>query len=145
MITDAQLMFTPDAGQAVTTSAASANQIDTLAARDMERGAMPARFVAYVMEDFADGTSLKVQVRQSAAANMGSPDVIGEGPVVAVANLKAGAKLLDMPMPSRDAFGDKRYLDMNFVAVGTHTAGKVWAGIVLNSAGGEEQLGNTGL
>ena len=144
MITDAQLTFAD--AQAITASAASANQIDLTTARNLARsGARNMRIVVLVTTAFATLTSLQVQVRQSAAANMGSPDVIATGPAVAVANLTRGAKVLDIPFPDPDPVAAKQYLDLNFVVAGSNaTAGAVSAFIVLDDEGGEYRLGVTG-
>lgn len=143
MITDAQLTLADN--QAVTVTAASANQIDLTTARNLARsGARNMRFVALVTTTFTGATSMQATVRQSAAANMGSPDVIATGPVVVEANLTAGKKLLDIPWPDVDPVAAKQYIDMNFVVVGTHGAGAIWAGIVLDDEGGEYRLGVTG-
>lgn len=143
MITDAQLTLADN--QALTVTAASANQIDLTTARNLARsGARSMRFVALVTTAFTGGTSLQATIRQSAAANMSSPDVILTGPVVAEANLTRGAKLLDVPWPDMDPVAAKQFIDMNFVTVGTHGAGAIWAGIVLDDEGGEYRLGVTG-
>ena len=96
MITDAQLTFSD--AQAITATAASANQIDLQTARYLGRsGAKELRVVVYVTTTFLTLTSLTVTMRQSAAANMGSPDVIATGPTVTLAsgNLAAGKKIVD--------------------------------------------------
>lgn len=145
MITDAQLTLSD--AQAITGDAASANQIDLTVARNLERsGAQSLRFVVLVTTAFDNLTSLTVTVRQSAATNMGSPDVIATGPAVALANLKAGAVLLDIPWPNLSGVAAKRYLDVYYDVTGTDPAnGAVWAGIVMNTEGGDYRLGNRGL
>lgn len=143
MITDAQLTFSD--AQAVTVTAASANQIDLTTARNLARsGARNMRIVVLVTTAFAGGTSIAATVRQSAAANMGSPDIIAQGPVVALANLTAGKKVLDIPFPDPDPVAAKQYLDLNYTVVGTMTAGALSAYIVLDDEGGEYRLGVTG-
>lgn len=143
MITDAQLTLSDN--QAVTVTAASANQIDLTTARNLARsGARSMRIVSLVTTAFTGATSMQATVRQSAAANMGSPDVIASGPVVVEANLTAGKKLLDIPWPDMDPVAAKQYLDVNYVVVGTHGAGAIWTGIVLDDEGGEYRLGVTG-
>lgn len=145
MITDAQLTFSD--AQAVTASAASANQIDLTQARNLGRtGAQGLRIVVLVTTAFATLTSLQVQVRQSAAANMASPDVIATGPAVGVAALTRGAKVLDIPFPDPDPTAAKQYLDLNYVVAGSNaTAGAVSAYIVMDDEGGHYLLGTTGL
>jgi hypothetical protein len=146
MITDAQLTFASN--QAVTVDAASANQIDLTTARYLQRsGAQGLRFIALVTTTFATLTSLAVSIRQSAAANMGSPDTIVTGPTITLASggLAAGKVLLDVPWPAVEPLAAKRYLDMFFDVTGSDaTAGAIWAGIVMNTEGGQLTLGNTG-
>lgn len=144
MITDAQLTFSD--AQAVTVTAASANQIDLTAARNLARtGAQGLRIVVLATTAFAGGTSIAVTVRQSAAANMGSPDIIATGPTVALANLGAGAVVLDIPFPDPTPVAAKQYLDLNYTVVGTMSAGALSAFIVMNDGGGQYLLGTTGL
>lgn len=145
MITDAQLTLASN--QAITGDAASANQIDLTTARYLSRtGAQNLRLIALVTTAFDALTSLQVLIRQSAAANMGSPDTIITGQAIALANLTAGAVLLDQPWPSVAPLAAKRYLDAYFEVVGTNpTVGAIWCGIVMNTDGGELKLGTTGL
>lgn len=145
MITDAQLTFSDN--QAITATAASANQIDLTTARNLERsGARGLRIVALVTTAFATLTSLTATVRQSAASNMGSPDIIATGPTILAAALIAGAKLLDIPWPGLSGLAAKQYIDLNYTVAGSNaTAGAVWAGIVMDDEGGNYVLGVTGL
>jgi len=126
MYMDAQAR--PSLDQAVTTGTqASTDSIDLLSAIDNPgRSGMPLRAIAVVTTAFAGGTSLQVNLIQSANSDLSSPDVLASGAVTAEASLTAGAKLLDVPMPDTT----KRYLGFQYVTVGTHTAGKVTAGIV---------------
>lgn len=143
MITDAQLTFSD--AQALTTTAASANQIDLTTARNLARsGARSMRIVVLVTTALAGGTSVQVQVRQSAAANMSSPDVIATGPVVLTAALTRGSKVIDIPMPDPDPVAPKQFLDLNYVIAGTFTSGAVSAFMVLDDAGGQYSLGAVG-
>lgn len=146
MITDAQLTFS--SAQAVTATAASVNQIDLTTARDLSRtGAQGLRLVVLATTAFATLTSLTVTVRQSAAANMGSPDVIATGPTITLASggLAAGSVLLDIPWPSVYPLASKRYIDLNYTVAGSDaTAGAVSAYIVMDDQGGHNVLGNTG-
>lgn len=144
MITDAQLTFADN--QAITADAASANQVDVTTARNLARtGARNLRFVVLVTTAFNNLTSIKAQIRQSSAANMASPDVIATGPEVVLANAVRGAKLLDIAWPDIDPLAAKQFIDVYFDVTGTApSAGAVWAGIVMNSEGGEYRLGVTG-
>lgn len=145
MITDAQLTFADN--QAVTADAASANQIDLTVARNLARsGARSMRLIALVTTTFVTIVDLTVRVRQSAAADMSSPDTIISGPTITLASggLAVGKKLLDIPWPDVDPVAAKRYLDLLFDVSTSATAGAIWAGIVLDSPGGEYRLGVTG-
>ena len=126
MIMDAQNR--PSFAQAVTTGTQlSTDSIDLLSALDNPgRSGQPLRAVVVVSTTFTGGTSLKAQLVQSANANLSSPDVLIEGAVIVEANLTAGAKLLDVPIPDVT----KRYIGFQYVTVGTHGAGAVTGGIV---------------
>ncbi len=75
---------------------------------------------------FASGTSLQVNVVESANADLSSPTVIHTGAVTAEASLTAGARLIATTLPRTS----KRYIGLQFVTVGTHTAGNIWGGLV---------------
>jgi len=126
MYMDAQAR--PSLDQAVTTGTqASTDSIDLLSALDNPgRSGIQMRAIVKVTTAFAGGTSLKAQLIQSANSDLSSPDVLIDGPVVAEANLTAGATLFDYPLPDVT----KRYIGFQYVTVGTHTAGKVTGGIV---------------
>ncbi|WP_283419236.1 Bbp16 family capsid cement protein [Sphingopyxis sp. Geo48] len=82
--------------------------------------------VCSVTTDFASGTSLAVNFVQSANSDLSSPDVLIGSGVIAEASLLKGTVLLRAAVPRTT----KRYLGFQFVTVGTHTAGKVFGGIV---------------
>lgn len=81
---------------------------------------------ASVTTDFASGTSLAVNFVESANSDLSSPTVLLTSGVIAEASLLKGAVLLRAAVPRTT----KRYLGFQFVTVGTHTAGKVFGGIV---------------
>lgn len=127
MITDAQTQFS--AAQAVTTGTqVSTNAYDMGVARDIARG-RDLRIYANVGTAFTGGTSLAVNVIESANSDLSSPTVIAPGVTIAEASLTAGASLLDIVLPRTS----KRYLGLQFVSVGTHTAGTVNGGIVMQT------------
>lgn len=120
----------PSNAQAVTVTAVSTDSIDLLTAnRNPGRGG-DMRMQAHVVTDFAGGTSIKAQLIESASGSLTSPTVLAEGPVVNTADAVAGAELLDVKVPDTA----KRYIGLNYVVVGTHTAGAVTAGIVAGTA-----------
>jgi hypothetical protein len=127
MITDAQTKFSD--AQAVTTGTqVSTNAYDMGVARDVGRG-RNLRVYANVGTAFTAGTSLQTNVIESANSDLSSPSVIATGAVIAEASLTAGARLLDIVLPQTS----KRYLGLQFVTVGTHTAGTVNGGIVMDT------------
>jgi hypothetical protein len=127
MITDAQTKFSD--AQAVTTGTqVSTNAYDMGVARDIGRG-RDLRIYATATTAFTGGTSLQVNVIESANSDLSSASVISSGAVVAEAALTAGKVLLDIALPQTS----KRYVGLQYVSVGTHTAGAVTGGIVLNT------------
>ncbi|PQM29405.1 hypothetical protein CVO77_00250 [Sphingopyxis lindanitolerans] len=125
MITDRELTFSNN--QAVTTGTqVSTDVIDTGAAGININTNRELQIFVAVTADFADGTSLAVNLIESAASNLGTPTVLVGSGVIAEANLKKGAVLLRLAVPRTS----KRYLGLQFVTVGTHTAGTVWGGFV---------------
>lgn len=75
---------------------------------------------------FAGGTNLTVNLVESDSADLSSPTVLATSGAVAEANLTAGARLLATAVPRTS----KRYLGLQFVSVGTHTAGTIFGGLV---------------
>jgi hypothetical protein len=127
MITDAQTKFSD--AQAVTTGTqVSTNAYDMGTARDIGRGRQ-LRIFANVGTAFTAGTSLQTNVIESANSDLSSPTVIVTGAVIVEASLTAGRSLLDVVLPTTS----KRYLGLQFVTVGTHTAGTVNGGIVMDT------------
>lgn len=127
MIMDAQNR--PSNAQSVvgTGTIVSTDSIDLLSPLDnLGRSGVPIRAVAVMTTALAGATSIQAQLIESANGNLSSPNVLASGPVVAVAAAGAGAKLLDVPVPDTGA----RYLGMQYVIVGTSTAGNVTAGLV---------------
>lgn len=127
MITDAQTKFSD--AQAVTSGTqVSTNAYDMGVARDIGRG-RDLRIYANVVTAFAGGTSLQVNVIESANSDLSSATVIASGPTIAEASLTAGKVALDIALPQTS----KRYVGLQFVSVGVHTAGAVTGGIVMNT------------
>ena len=142
MIIDGSLQFTGVAGsvdfdEPTTGTQVSTNIIDLSVARDMGVGDDPAlELLVVVTTDFADGTSLQVNLEGAPDDGTGSPGSYTNminGPVVAEAQLIAGARLLEVTVP-RPAPGQAipRFLRLEYVTVGTHTAGAIYGAIVLD-------------
>lgn len=127
MLMDAQAR--PSNAQSVigTGTIVSTDTIDLLSAVDNPgRSGMPLRVWAGMTTALVGGTSIQAQLIESANADLSSPNVLASGPVVPTADATAGAKLLDVPIPDTQC----RYLGLQYVIVGTSTAGTVTAGIV---------------
>lgn len=138
MYTDAQTQFS--AAQAITTGTQlSTNSYDLGVARDVGRGRV-IRVYCNATTTFAGGTSLQVNIVEDSASNLGTATVIETGAVTVEANLTAGTRLVDVALPKTT----KRYIGLQFVTVGTHTAGAVTAGMVLDSDSGVYFPANTG-
>jgi hypothetical protein len=123
MIRDALLNFSED--QAVTATAVSTNVLDIgLADPNMGAG-LPKQIEVRVEDDFATLTSLQVVVQDS--ADNSTFAAILEGPVVLLADLVSGARILTTRLPDVH----RRYLRLNYVVAGSDaTAGSVNADIL---------------
>ncbi len=117
----------------------STDKIDLGAAGTSARGNTPTQdagradpeMLIQVTETFvtADAATLQVKMVESDNADLSSPTVISETPVLAAALLIAGYQpRLEVPAGLK-----KRYLGFNYgIATGTFSAGKITAGIVLD-------------
>jgi hypothetical protein len=118
--------------QAVTVTAVSTNTIDLSQARDMGAG-QEVCFGVTVDENFATATSVEIQVITSASANLSSPTVIGSTGALAIAQLTAGRKPIEVKIPRAVLLAQpigQRYLGLNYVVGGSNaTAGKFTAAI----------------
>jgi hypothetical protein len=118
-------------------------------ARDIGIGDTPAlELLVTVTSAFVGGTSLQVQLQGAPDNGSGAPGTfvtIWTGPAVLLANLTQGAYLANVDVPRIIApMPMPRYLRMNYIAVGTFTAGgNVEAAIVLDRH--DPIIGVTGL
>jgi hypothetical protein len=117
MILDAQNIFS--ASQALTATAASTDIIDLGVGGDLGRTEMRCR--VSVPTAFSGGTSVQAVLQTDDNAGFSSATALFSSPVIAVASLTAGAIMMDIPVPSET----ERYLRVNYVVVGTPTAGAV--------------------
>lgn len=106
-------------------------------ARDIGIGDKPAlKLVAWVTVAFASGTSLQVNLQGATDNGSGAPASFStwwSSPVYAEATLVAGARLYDMDMPRPPAgIAIPRFLQLQYVTVGTHTAGTLKSWIVID-------------
>lgn len=125
-MTDRETTFSNN--QAVTTGTQySTDKYDTgLANHPNINTGNELKVLVVVTTTFTGGTSLQVNVVESANADLSSPTVIHTGAVTAEAALTAGTRLIATALPRTT----KRYLGLQFVTVGTHGAGAIWGGLV---------------
>ena len=106
-------------------------------ARDMGIGDKPAiKVLVQVSTAFTGGTSLAVNLQGATDNGSGAPasfsTYFGSG-VIAEAGLIVGARLLDIDMPRPPAgVAIPRFLQLQYVTVGTHGAGKLVGALVLD-------------
>lgn len=125
MITDRELTFSND--QAVTTGTqVSTDKVDTGVAGININTNRELQIFVSVTTAFTGGTSLNVNLVESASADLSSPTVLASSGVITEANLTEGKVLLRTGVPRTS----QRYLGLQFVTVGTHTAGTIFGGIV---------------
>lgn len=120
MILDEQALFSDK--QAITGTAVSTNVIKT--GGDIAKGT-PVEIVAQVVEAIAGATSVQVVVQTCDTENGTYTDLV-KTDAVAVANLVAGYQFALKFLPR----GIENFIRLNYVVVGTPTAGKITAGIV---------------
>ena len=139
MITDAQTRLSNV--QALTSgTVASTNSYDLGKGRDIGRG-QPLRMIVTVDTAFAGGTSVTPNIIESDNADLSSPSQIGLGETTLEAGLTAGAKIMDRVLPKTS----KRYIGVQYVNSGTHSAGAVSAHIVIDTDSSTQFQANTGL
>jgi len=132
MITDALLLLS-DAQADIRNAATyvSTNTVD-LGVTKRDQGVGERLFVLFTVDvAFAGGTAVYAQIITSAAANLGSPTVLATSPTFADATLVAGFNFY-MPIPPRPlaTTAAQRYLGVQYVGTGTHSAGSISARIV---------------
>jgi len=127
MILDALLQLS--VAQAVTASAVSTNTIDLGTARDIGTGKdLYAVITVDEAAAAAGAATVQFQVISSAAANLGSPTILGQTDAIAKTELTVGRKPIVVPIPpailNAQPIG-QRYLGLQYtVGTGPLTAGK---------------------
>lgn len=106
-------------------------------ARDLGVGDHPSiKIMVEVTTAFASGTSLAINIQgapDSGTGTQGTYTTYVSGPVIAEAALVAGARLLEIDLPRPPAgVALPRYLRLQYVTVGTHTAGAIRGNAVLD-------------
>ena len=115
-------------------------------ARDIGVGDDPAmKLSVLVVTAITGGTSLQLQLQGAPDNGSGAPGsytTMWTSSAIAEASLVAGAQLANIDVP-RVVFGQAipRYLKLNFISVGTHSAGAIEANIVLDR---DDQIMGTG-
>lgn len=123
----------PNTGVAVTTTRASTNTIDLLAARDVGVP-NPLGIHVVVTEAFVGGTSVVVE-QQVCATEGGTFLTLNRSAVILTANLTAGQEIYRVPIVMNQANNQSagvlnapgRYFRLLYTVVGTFTAGAVFA------------------
>jgi len=106
-------------------------------ARDIGAGDDPSlKLSVMVTTTFASGTSLQVNLQGAPDNGSGAPGsytTMWTGPVVAEASLVAGVQYanIDVPRPQPGQVLP-RFLQLQYVTVGTHTAGQIEGQIVID-------------
>lgn len=117
-------------------------------ARDIGTGDDPSlKLSVLVTTAFASGTSLQVNLQGAPDNGSGAPGswtTMWTGPVVVEASLAAGLQYSNIDVP-RPAPGQAlpRFLRLQYVTVGTHTAGAIEGQIVIDRD--DQVVGSTGL
>lgn len=103
----------------------SANTVDLGVARDMFEGRSLFANVELTAA-VTGGTSVEIQIITSAAANLGTPTVIGTSGAIPVASLTLGKRIAIQGNPQLGSTG-QRYLGLQYVNVGANTTGAAYA------------------
>lgn len=105
-------------------------------ARDIGIGDPSVKIVAQVQTVFASGTSMQLILQMAADNGSGAPAsfvTAWASPVYTEAQLNAGSRLFDMDMPRPpDGVAVPRFLQFQYVTVGTHTTGKIMIAMALD-------------
>jgi len=115
-------------------------------ARDIGVGDDPSlKLSAIVVTAITGGTSLQLQLQGAPDNGSGAPGsytTMWTSAAIAEASLVAGAQLANIDIP-RVVFGQAlpRFLKLNFISVGTHSAGAIECQIVLDR---DDQIMGTG-
>src|SRR5215471_2808967 len=111
--------------------------VNNQGARDIGVGDDPAlKLLVVVTVAFASGASLQIALQGATDNGSGAPNAFSTwwtSPAVAEASLVAGARLYDMDMPRPpQGIAIPRFLQLQYITGGTHTAGRLRADIVLD-------------
>lgn len=105
-------------------------------ARDIGAAGTKLKMLIQVVTAITGGTSLQVALQGAPDNGSGSPGSYvtwWTSPVYTEATLVAGARLYDMDMPRPPAgVSIPRFLRLTYISVGTHSAGSLYGGILLD-------------
>ena len=135
MITDKLLRVSEDQG-AITSTQVSTDKIDLVVAGDIGQGT-PLYMNFAVTTAFSGSGTVKFEVLASAAADLGSPTVIGSSDAFVGTTLTLGKNVVVRINPDMGGLG-KRYLGARYTVSGTVGAGKVTADIVETIGDGQK-------
>ena len=107
------------------------NSIDMKVARKVA-GGRQAYFVVVVDETFAGGTSVRIELVTDTVEALSSATVQGATSVILTASLTAGRVPIVIPIGS-DLTTEEQFLGLNYVVVGTFTAGKLTAFLAIDT------------
>ena len=128
MYQDVNLQFS--AAQAITTTAVSTNIVDLGQARDMGAGDA-LEIDIRINTTFTGGTSLQVQLQTAAVAAFTTPYNVVLTDAIPLASLVAGASI-PLHWDRAAPYAPQEFIRLNYVVVGTMTAGALTAGVVKN-------------
>ena len=135
MITDKLLRVSEDQG-AITSTQVSTDKIDLVVARDIGQGT-PLYMNFAVTTAFSGSGTVKFEVLASAAADLGTPTVIGSSDAFVGTTLTLGKNVVVRINPDMGGLG-KRYLGARYTVSGTVGAGKVTADVVETIGDGQK-------
>ena len=135
MITDKLLRVSEDQG-AITSTVVSTDKIDLVVARDIGQGT-PLYMNFAVTTAFSGSGTVKFEVLASAAADLGTPTVIGSSDAFVGTTLTLGKNVVVRINPDIGGLG-KRYLGARYTISGTVGAGKVTADVVETIGDGQK-------
>lgn len=133
MIIDGLTVFDPT-GSAITVTRDSTNVLDLSNARDLGNMSYPGKLAVFVTEAFAAAGAGTLVVSFQGSVDNISYTEYARSQAYALADLVVGSRLLAIDWPMRPAGAAlPRYVKLIYtVATGPMTAGKVFAGIVLD-------------
>jgi|TARA_Y100000310_G_scaffold217116_1_gene218200 hypothetical protein len=133
MLVDAHLLVSDEQDLGLSAGSGSElsdNSIDMKAARK-SWGGRQVYMIVIVDETFAGGTSVRIEQVTDTVEALSSATVKGATPVILTASLTAGRAPIVIPVAG--SLGtEEQFLGLNYVVVGTFTAGKLTAFLAID-------------